>query len=154
MLNNEYAELYIGRDMRIMSLLFEYSDTYSKQFYNKKVSRVRVVEKFMQSYARQAMDELNPKLLSQAAADTFCLFVDDDLQGNIELLISNEEDAFFDKELYWIGMMYAYIRFKWETYSTEVYKELPLEKMRRFYIWGHQMGYVEAYERLMDLKNK
>jgi hypothetical protein len=147
-------EFYTREDMRTTGCLFENCNRYSKDIFKRPISRIKVVDEFMKSGVRAEMDEWNPQFLSQSAETTFETFVKVDLDGDFSKITNGPKDDFAYNELRWIGMMYAYMKNIRRTNSKDLYSEFPIERMRVFYIWGHQMEFDAAYRRLLRLQEE
>ena len=143
------GKLYLPDDKRRMSNMLEFCDRYAMRNYNAVITKSVFVEKFMTSYIRSQMDIGHPKLMGQAAEDTFQIFIDYELKGDIESLYTyDDKDEYAQLELYWIGQMYAYIHCMTRLSSREIYQKLPLQEMRHFYVTGHEMGITAAFEKI------
>lgn len=144
------GDLYLDDDMESMGYLFEFCDEYAKKRYKKRINKEKFVDVFMKAPIRRAMDEWHPKLMSQAAEDTFVNFVDVDLDGDISPIAGKETARYHDYEMFWIGQMYAFAKNKRRTvHMIDIYKQFPLDEMRRIYVCGHQLEFEKAYERFM-----
>lgn len=152
-IDRKTKDLYAKDDLRVMGHLFEFSDRYAMREFSQVISRVKFIDVFMNSFIRTQMDIYHPRPMGQAAVDTFKDFVEWDLKGNFEsiLLDKDEADGFNEMGFFWIGQMYAYIRYKTDIPCSEIYKKLDLDTMCNIYIWGHQMSFGGAYRRMCEL---
>lgn len=143
------GKIYLPDDKRRLANLLEYCDRYAMRNYNAVITKALFAEKFMTSYIRSQMDIGHPKLMGQAAEDTFQIYVDYELNGDIGTLYRYDDQGdYAELELYWIGQMYAYIHCMTRLSSNEIYHRLPLQEMRHFYVTGHEMGLSAAFEKL------
>ncbi|MCD8083663.1 MAG: hypothetical protein LUE86_09210 [Clostridiales bacterium] len=141
---------FLHFDMENMGYLFEYSDVYAAKLYDVKIDRMKFIQEFMPSRLRKKMEMGHATLLTQAAENTFRKFVEIDMDGDLSLLMTvNEEDNdFAEYQLYWVGWMYAYLHFKEDISSENLIKILPPEEMLKYYWTGHEMGEEAAYRHL------
>jgi hypothetical protein len=143
------GKLYFSDDKRRLSNMLEYCDRYAKRIYNAPITKSLFIEKFMTSYIRSQMDIGHPKLMGQAAEDTFEIYVEYELEGNIGQLYTVDDNMEYGElELYWIGQMYAYMHCLSRLSGKDIYERLPLAEMRHFYITGHEMSMYAAFEKL------
>lgn len=151
-INGTYiGDLYVHEEMESMGSLFENCAIFIYKYFNVNISKLKFVETFMTSHIRKLMDEWHPRLMSQYSSDTIKAFVEVDLNNKDFHKIQGEDYEYYhENELRWIGMMYAYMRNEEKISSVELYKKYDLEFMRHFYVWGHQMSFSGAYNRLKN----
>lgn len=145
--------IYLSLDMERLGHLFEFCDVYAKNNFNADINRYVFADKFMKSELRALMDIGHPKLLSQAAEDTFIDYVEWELKGDISSLFGNEDkykDDFVYLELYWIGKMYALSHCKTRLPSKVLIDKLNILQMRHFYVCGHEMSWEVAYDKIKE----
>ena len=75
------GDLYIQDEFDNIGSLFEKCSQLAKKDYGVQISRSKFIETFMNSHIRKLLDEWHPKLISQAATDTFRAFVEVDLNN-------------------------------------------------------------------------
>lgn len=62
-----------------------------------------------------------------------------------------EGEVFSQDVLYWIGYLYRYWHYYTEENSAKIYKQAPVETMRRNYMMFHTMDPVVAIESLKEI---
>lgn len=151
---NSYDSFWLNADMENMGFLFEYCDKFAKRLYGiEYFDKVKFIKAFMLSDMRKWMDIGHPKLCSEAAVDSFKKFIEVDCNGDILQFRCNKEDVkhFMHYEMYWVGWAYAYIHYKEDIYSADMFKKLPLEEMLRQYTVGHEMDIKLFYEKIRPI---
>lgn len=143
---NSYDKWWLSSDMENMAYIFEYCDKYCREIYGVEIDKQKFLNQFMVSNIRFEMETGHPMLLSESARDTVERFVDADNHGNIKQFIGDgrSEYSYCKDQLYWVGMTYAYIHFKFDILSRELIKNLPLKQMLQDYYLGHEMD-IEVY---------
>lgn len=74
-----------------------------------------------------------------------------------EIVSSNPDVAFSDGEIfsadviYWIGYLYRYWHFYTDEDSAKIYKQAPVETMKRNYMMFHTMDPTLAIENLKEI---
>ena len=115
---------------------------------NQKYDSIKFIRVFMNSDVSRALDSKYNRM--QWAGEEYLL---DEVIGNskIESLVGGE--VFSKDVLYWIGYIYRY----WHYYSGEdskkIYKQAPVEVMKRNYMMFHTMDPVLAIEDLKKIYN-
>lgn len=143
-----YDGFYLSDDMENMAYLFEFCSKYSSQLYGVVFNPIDFINAFMVSSIRRIMEIGHPRLLSQAAIDTFKMFIEIDCGGNYSQFCRPCEEFFDYMQLYWCGMMYAFMHYKSKVSSRDLIKRIPLREMLIEYICGHQMGEEQYYSRI------
>ncbi len=140
-------DLYFADDIERTRTIFEFcSDiVYEKLGYH--VSREEFITNFMNSEMRKAMDNNHPRLLSQCASDSIVLYLNEENPALTKRQGSTVDD-FNPYELYWIGEMYVRLARGLQKPSSQIFIEYPLEIMRHFYVTGHQISMLRAYENI------
>ena len=116
---------------------------------NQKYDSIKFIRVFMNSDVSRALDSKYNRM--QWAGEEYLL---DEVIGNskIESLVGGE--VFSKDVLYWIGYIYRY----WHYYSGEdskkIYKQAPVEVMKRNYMMFHTMDPVLAIEDLKKIYNQ
>lgn len=150
---NAYDEYWLRLDMQNMGCLFEFSTMYCLRMYKyANFDVLKFMDTFMRSVFRALMDNGHPKLLSQAAFDTFKDFIEIEMNGHIEEFISKQplEYNFADRQLYWVGSAYAYIHYKAGMYSLKLIRKLPIDFMLEQYHLGHEMDIAVFYDKIKE----
>ena len=116
---------------------------------NQKYDSIKFIRVFMNSDVSRALDSKYNRM--QWAGEEYLL---DEVIGNskIESLVGGE--VYSKDVLYWIGYIYRY----WHYYSGEdskkIYKQAPVEVMKRNYMMFHTMDPVLAIEDLKKIYNQ
>ena len=153
-MNNEYiGNLYVYSDAENMGYLLEYVNEFAIEKYGKEICVEKFIDSFMKSHIRSLMDGWHPRLMSQAAVDTFMAYVEVDLHDDLSSIEGENKYGYNDCELMWIGMTYAILKNKLHTNMIEVYKYFSLEDMKHLYICGHQLETYDAAERLCQAQD-
>ncbi len=145
---NSYCILYLWEDMQNMGEIFEYCNTYIKKEYDVDIDEIKLLTAYMKSLNRGAMELGHPRLCSQAPKSTLRMFVNIDLEGNLEPFKRTEEHYFEENQLYWVGYMYAYLHYHEDIKSIDLVEIMPIEDMLDFYITGHQLSESGFYKRV------
>lgn len=107
---NSYDKYWLARDMENMGYLFEYCDEYCKKLYKIEIDNIKFLQDFLVSDLRKLMEIGHPQLVSESAEDTVEKFIEVDNHGNYENY-KGKTTKFYYRQLYWVGMMYAYIHY-------------------------------------------
>lgn len=153
---NSYDKFWLERDMENMGHMFEYCSKYSREQYNiSNFNKTKFINDFMRSPIRREMEMGQPRLVSQAAYDTFILYIDVDLNGDIERynLGHRKPQNFRHNELYWVGWVYAYVHYEADMRSKDVIERLPLDFMLQQYHLGHEMDLSVFYDKIKAALN-
>ena len=116
---------------------------------NQKYDSIKFIRVFMNSDVSRALDSKYNRM--QWAGEEYLL---DEVIGNskTESLVGGE--VYSKDVLYWIGYIYRY----WHYYSGEdsrkIYKQAPVEVMKRNYMMFHTMDPVLAIENLKEIYNQ
>lgn len=140
-----YAKVWGVYEKRYMGFLFENCELYATRNYGVEIVQSKFIDGFMNCYLRELMDGFLPRLLSQAASDTFDAYVDYCLEGDFSSIRGKKEE-YCHAELSWIGQMYAYAHCMTLAPAKEIYKIVGLETMRKIYITGHTVSWSKAFE--------
>lgn len=141
-----YDKFFLRKDMENMGYLFEYCNKYCKELFNVDIDELKFLNAFMKSKCRYTMETGHERLLSQAAVDTVEMFIKVDCDGDAKQFerTSNSQYDFCYHQLYWVGMMYAYMHYRADMLSKDLIKLFPLDLMLEHYYLGHEMS-REAY---------
>lgn len=154
---NSYDKFWLDSDMSNMGHMFEYCDQFALRNYGvRNFDKLKFINDFMNSPIRKKMELGHPRLISQAAEDTFILYIDVDLKRNISRYNLGEQkpQRFRQDELYWVGWFYAYAHYRADMKSCDLIKKLPLNFMLRQYHLGHEMGVDVFYDKIKEALNK
>ena len=106
------------------------------------------IEAFMNSRTAAALDDVYDRL--QWAGEEYIL---DELNDEVRGL-RKAGTTYSSEIMYWIGYIYRY----WHYYSGEdsrkIYKQAPVEVMKRNYMMFHTMDPVLAIENLKEIYNQ
>lgn len=157
---NTYYDYWLSKDMENMGYLFEYCDTFCHQYLEKQgettllckyVDRDKFLNTFMCSKMRLEMEDNHPKLLSQAAIDSFFLYIEVDCKGDIEQFLTDTEPASLPKNMYyWVGWAYSYIHHQADIHFKDLVSLLPLNYMLENYHVGHEMDISIFYDKVKE----
>ncbi len=115
----------------------------------KKYSSAAFVKAFMTSDTAKALDSEYNRM--QWAGEEYLL---EEIVSAAGDLLTADEEIYDTDILYWIGYIYRY----WHYYSGEdsakIYKQAPIETMKRNYIIFHTMDPVLAIEDLKEIHNQ
>ena len=116
---------------------------------NQKYDSIKFIRVFMNSDVSRALDSKYNRM--QWAGEEYLLEEVVDNAGN---KVSVGGEVFSKDVLYWIGYIYRY----WHYYSGEdskkIYKQAPVEDMKRKYMMFHTMDTVLAIEDLKKIYNQ
>lgn len=116
---------------------------------NQKYDSIKFIRVFMNSDVSRALDSKYNRM--QWAGEEYLLEEVVDNAGN---KVSVGGEVFSKDVLYWIGYIYRY----WHYYSDEdgkkIYKQAPVEVMKRNYMMFHTMDPVLAIEDLKKIYNQ
>lgn len=116
---------------------------------NQKYDSIKFIRVFMNSDVSRALDSKYNRM--QWAGEEYLLEEVVDNAGN---KVSVGGEVFSKDVLYWIGYIYRY----WHYYSGEdskkIYKQAPVEVMKRNYMMFHTMDPVLAIEDLKKIYNQ
>ncbi len=112
----------------------------------KKYNSVAFVKAFMTSEIAKALDSEYNRM--QWAGEEYLLEEVISAMGN---KISVDEDVFSEEVLYWIGYIYRYWHYHTGEDSAKIYKQAPVETMKRNYLMFHTMSPALAIEDLKEI---
>ena len=116
---------------------------------NQKYDSIKFIRVFMNSDVSRALDSKYNRM--QWAGEEYLL---DEVIGNSRTESLVDGEVFSKDVLYWIGYIYRY----WHYYSGEdskkIYKQAPVEVMKRNYMMFHTMDPVLAIEDLKKIYNQ
>lgn len=151
---NSYSEIWLHQDMENMGYIFEYCDEYCKKLFNTDIDKEKLLSAFMASNFRHEMETGHERLLSQSAYDSIKMFINIDCKGDINQFKkkdSGEEKEYYCNQLYWVGWMYAYLHYKEDISSKDLFNILPLETMLEHYYLGHEIDKDVYYKKIKHL---
>lgn len=143
-----YKENWLYKDMQNMGYIFEYCNKYCENLYGVSIDREKFIKSFMKSAIRKETEAGNPSLLSQSAMDTVQKFIDEDCDKNIIQFEDANKKSYAMNQLYWAGMIYAYLHYAENKPSSELEDLIPLEKMLDYYYLGHEMDIETFYNHI------
>ena len=113
------------------------------------IVRPLFIEAFMNSRAAAALDDVYDRL--QWAGEEYLL---EEVASAAGGSLTEDGDIYSIDILYWIGYIYRY----WHYYSGEdsakIYKQAPVETMKRNYMIFHTMDPVLTIEDLKEIHNQ
>ncbi len=145
---NSYNRLYLWDDMQKMGYMFDNCKKMIDNLFGVEVDEIKFLTAYMGSLNREAMEQGEPRLCSQATETTLEMFVNINLKGDLGPFIGSTDYDFEDKQMYWVGYMYAYLHYHEDIKSRDLVKILPIEDMLHLYITGHQMSESAVYNRI------
>lgn len=152
--DKEYKKSWLSKDMQNMGYIFEYCNKYCENIYGVSIDREKFIKSFMKSAIRKEAEAGNPSLLAQSAIDTVQKFIDEDCEKNIEQFKGKKSKQYSMNQLYWAGMIYAYLHYAENKSSSELEKIIPLEKMLDYYYLGHEMDVETFHDHIKPVLNK
>ena len=115
----------------------------------KKYSSANFIKAFMTSATAKALDSRYNRM--QWAGEEYLL---EEIAESAGKILTAGGEIYFTDMLYWIGYIYRY----WHYYSGEdsakIYKQAPVETMKRNYMIFHTMDPVLAIEDLKEIHNQ
>lgn len=115
----------------------------------KKYNSTAFIKAFMTSETAKALDSEYNRM--QWAGEEYLL---EEVVAGAGDLLSADGEIFSKDILYWIGYIYRY----WHYYSGEdsakIYKQAPIDTMKRNYMMFHTMDPVLAIEDLKEIHNQ
>lgn len=148
---NSYDKFWLVPDMENMAYFFEYAPKLAMMLYNTdNLDRVTFLSAFMTSRFRRMMEEGHPRFLSQAAIDSFKMYVDVDFDGDLSRFVKVNQPQYAPNQWFWIGEMYAYVHYMADMHSTDIIRKLPIPYMLQQYSCGHTMSYEQYFEKLAN----
>ena len=116
---------------------------------DKKYSSVAFVKAFMTSNTAKELDSNYNRM--QWAGEEYLI---EEIASSASDSLTTEGEIFPKDVLYWIGYIYRY----WHYYSGEesikIYKQAPVETMKRNYMIFHTMDPILAIEDLKEIYNQ
>ena len=109
---------------------------------------VNFVKTFMTSEVAKALDSTYNRM--QWAGEEYLL---EELVAISEDKITNDGEVYSKDVIYWIGYMYRYWHYYTEESSKAIYKQAPVETMKRNYMMFHTMAPEVAIEDLKEIYN-
>ena len=145
-----YDDFWLEDDMENMGYLFEYCDKFAKELYDfqSKLDKKKLLTAFMNSRFRKEMEEGHPRFLSQAAEDSFEMWVNVDYNKDLsQFVLKGKEESYAFQQWYWVGWMYAFIHFQSKKSSKFIVKRMPIDFMLQSYVTGHQIDEYSFYDK-------
>ena len=115
----------------------------------RKYSSAAFVKAFMTSNTAKELDSKYNRM--QWAGEEYLLEEVADSAGG---MLTTDGEIFSDNVLYWIGYIYRYWHYYNGEDSTKIYKQAPVETMKRNYMIFHTMDPVLAIEDLKEIYNQ
>lgn len=115
----------------------------------KKYNSAEFVKVFMMSDTAKALDSKYNRM--QWAGEEYLL---DEVVSAAGDKITLEGEVFSTDILYWIGYIYRYWHYYNGEASANIYKQAPVETMKRNYMIFHTMDPVLAIEDLKEIRNQ
>lgn len=115
----------------------------------KRIDSAAFVKSFMTSETAKALDSEYNRM--QWAGEEYLL---EEVISSADNLLAEKGEIYSADVLYWMGYIYRY----WHYYSGEdsakIYKQAPVETMKRNYMIFHTMDPVLAIEDLKEIHNQ
>lgn len=148
-----YDKWWLRWDMESLGCMFEFCDRFAYRIYGVQgLDKLKVLNDFMVSNCRYEMETGYPKLLSQSAQDTFEDFINVDKNGKInQYLDSGVHYNFRERQLYWVGLAYAYIHYEADMLSRDIIQRPPIDYMLQQYYTGHEMDISVFYSKILPI---
>lgn len=126
----------------IQGRLFELS---AEKHYNS----TAFIKAFMTSETAKALDSEYNRM--QWAGEEYML---EEVAADAGDMLSADGEIFSKDILYWIGYIYRYWHYYNGENSAKIYKQAPIETMKRNYMMFHTMDPVLAIEDLKEIHNQ
>lgn len=104
------------------------------------------IKAFMKSETAKALDSKYNRM--QWAGEEYLL---EEIADNCKKALTTDRDIFSEDVLYWIGYIYRYWHFYNGEESAKIYKQAPVDTMKRNYMIFHTMDPVVAIEDLKEI---
>lgn len=115
----------------------------------KQYDSVAFIKAFMTSETAKALDSEYNRM--QWAGEEYLL---EEVVADAGDLLSADGKIFSKDILYWIGYIYRYWHYYNGEDSAKIYKQAPIETMKRNYMMFHTMDPVLAIEDLKEIHNQ
>ena len=115
----------------------------------KKYNSTAFIKAFMTSETAKALDSEYNRM--QWAGEEYLL---EEVVADAGDMLSADEEIFSKDILYWIGYIYRYWHYYNSEDSAKIYKQAPIETMKRNYMMFHTMDPVLAIEDLKEIHNQ
>ena len=115
----------------------------------KKYNSTAFIKAFMTSETAKALDSEYNRM--QWAGEEYLL---EEVVADAGDMLSADEEIFSKDILYWIGYIYRYWHYYNGEDSAKIYKQAPIETMKRNYMMFHTMDPVLAIEDLKEIHNQ
>lgn len=115
----------------------------------KKYNSTAFIKAFMTSETAKALDSEYNRM--QWAGEEYLL---EEVVADAGDMLSADEEIFSKDILYWIGYIYRYWHYYNGEDSAKIYKQAPIDTMKRNYTMFHTMDPVLAIEDLKEIHNQ
>lgn len=115
----------------------------------KKYNSTAFIKAFMTSETAKALDSEYNRM--QWAGEEYLL---EEVVSDAGDTLSTDGEIFSKDILYWIGYIYRYWHYYNGEDSAKIYKQAPIETMKRNYMMFHTMDPVLAIEDLKEIHNQ
>lgn len=113
---------------------------------DRRIGSASFVKTFMNSETAKALDSTYNRM--QWAGEEY--LIEEVIEGSEDKLIINVE-VYSKDMIYWIGYLYRYWHYYTGESSKAIYKQAPVETMRRNYLMFHTMAPEVAIEDLKEI---
>lgn len=147
-----HAKLYdtYDFDRRVLLYFFQNCSDVIKELYNIEIDTVKFIDMYMKSDMRKQADERFEGLVFKNTKQLVKLFLEVDLDGNLDLFPVGERTLSYN-ELFWAGMMYAYIKHKTGLYMSEICSIVDINYMEHIYGIGCEMSLQNNWSKMKGL---
>ena len=118
-------------------------------FAEKKYNSTAFIKAFMTSETAKALDSEYNRM--QWAGEEYLL---EEVVADAGDMLSADGEIFSKDILYWIGYIYRYWHYYNGEDSAKIYKQAPIDTMKRNYMMFHTMDPVLAIEDLKEIHNQ
>lgn len=115
----------------------------------KKYNSTAFIKAFMTSETAKALDSEYNRM--QWAGEEYLL---EEVVADAGDMLSTDGEIFSKDILYWIGYIYRYWHYYNGEDSAKIYKQAPIDTMKRNYMMFHTMDPVLAIEDLKEIHNQ
>ena len=116
---------------------------------DKDLGSAAFVKSFMLSEVAKGLDSKFNHM--QWAGEEYLL---DEIVSTSSEKLTGDGEVYSKDILYWIGYLYRYWHYYTGEYSVKIYKQAPVQTMKRNYMIFHTMDPVVAIENLKEIYNQ
>jgi len=104
------------------------------------------IERYMHSNIRRLLDHANPKFAGMPAPELILYFIEEECGNEYK-----RGDAWWGFLPRWVGEVYAFYQWKYDTPSSQIIEMLPLSEMEIMFPTLHQAGLDTAVDKIHEV---